>query len=119
MTHASTPAGTPAATVSRTCSTTSRTSPGLSIGTKICAARPSSETTGGEASPDTPSTAATSVARPCSAATCASLSALPSEVEATTIAGTVSLPVKSVSRSLTRVASADCGRKDDWSFVAT
>ena len=62
VTQASTPPGASLATTSRTSSTTSRTSPELSMGTKICAACPSAETTGGEASPATPSMAAISVA---------------------------------------------------------
>ena len=87
-----------------------RTSPDASIGTKICAASPSSETIGGETPSCTPSTPAMSSASVCMSASSSSVSS-PSPVTTTT-AGMLSSPRKSGSRSLTCVASALSGRND-------
>ncbi len=116
VTQASNPLGRSSAIAARTASTVSPTSPEVSIGTNSCTASPSSDGMPGDTSP-TPSTSPIAAARSLMLASCSGDSA-PSPVTTTT-AGIVSPPVKSASRSCTWVASAEEGRKLDWSLVET
>ncbi len=117
VTHPSKPAGRSSDRTVLISPTVSATSPEESIGTKIWAASPSSETMGGEMPSCTPSRPAISSATVCTSAMSASES-FPSPVTTTT-AGRLSEPRKSGSLSLTCVASALCGRNDDRSFDET